>query len=333
MSLKSWTKFKRKALTFDRLRRELTGYLERGEMPPMQRRWMLDKYGFRRIGGGAGLDSLVATIGSKFSWQAQVNLTGANYNPTSNQGSIVKNLNIGTAAANAAIGGSNEVFSYQVPIAGGNVTNTATVDLFAMTDLLQRASSAIVRIKGYQFRLLSGTDDSTLSPTPTLTSVGVVSNIGPGTAGLVAPAPLDFQNNGSGLTVTLTGAGAVTAVAVVAAGTGYPTGARFLATPLLGTTAGGCVFLAGVSSASAGTGAVSTAVFVSGCGGSGYVATTVPAVAVGQYALYTGGFHVYADPSPGGFCAISATSRNVLLQTTDPANKITFEVDIIGGTT
>ncbi len=285
---KSWRKFKRKALYKGRM---------------------------------AGFSSLTASIGSKFSWLAQQNLTGSNYNPTTNQGAILKNLAIGTAAANNASGGGDEAFSFQQGITSGG---SATLDFLAMTDLLQRANSAIARIKGYQFRLLSATDDPTISPAPTATSTGTVTNIG-----VAVPSPLDFQNAGSGLTLALTvGGGAVTAVAIGAAGTGYPPSSAFLVTPIQ-AGGSGCV----VAVITNGSGVPTSVVFITGAGGAGYSAATVPSTCVGQYTIYTGGFHVYADPSAAGFVLVDATHKAVKLINNDAGHAVTFEIDVLGGST
>lgn len=285
---KSWLKFKRKALYKGRM---------------------------------TGFSSLTASIGSKFSWLAANNLTGSNYNPTTNQGTILKSLPVTTQSANNTSGGGDEAFSFQQGITAGS---SATLDFLAMTDLLQRANSVIARMKGYQFRLLSGVDDPTITPTPTTTSTGTVTNIG-----VAIPSPLDFQNGGTGLTLTLTvGGGAVTAVAIGAAGTGYPPSSAFIVVPV---QAGGSGCIVGVITN--GSGVPTSVVFITGAGGTGYTAATVPSTCAGQYLIYTGGFHVYADPSAAGFVLVDSTHKNVKLINNDSGHAVTFEIDVLGGST
>ncbi len=264
-----------------------------------------------------GLSTVQATISTEFKWLVSNNLTGSNYNPTQNTGDIRKNYNCGTAAANAASGGCDEAMSFQQAIAGGG---TATIDLNAMTNLLQIAAVAIVRIKGYQIRLLNLADDPTI--TSPVASQGLVTNIGPPT-----PSPLDFQNGGSGLTVTLTATGAVTAVAIGAAGTGYPASSCFLASPVqMGGS--GCVFAVVTN----GSGVPTSVVFIAGAGGAGYTGATVPTVAVGQYVINSGGAHLYLDPLAAGFCPVSSTQKKILLVNNDPVNTASYELDFLPAT-
>lgn len=268
----------------------------------------------------AGLSSLAVTVSSGFNWQAGLNMTGSAYNPVSNPGNITKSYSIGTAAANGAVGGADEVFSFQQGITAGS---SATLDLTAMTNLVLQASVAIVRVKSFQIRLLSATDDPTITPAPTSTSVGVVTNIGPAT-----PAVMDFSNGGSGLTLTLTvGATIVTAVAIGAAGAGYPPSTCFLVSPTQ-TGGSGCV----VAVVTNGSGVPTSVVFITGAGGTGYTAATVPSVVVGQFPLTTGNAHMSIDVTAAGF-AVDATHKNLKFYNLDAAKAITFEVDVVAGTT
>jgi hypothetical protein len=268
----------------------------------------------------AGIGSLTASLSTEIKWTAQNTLTGAVYNPITNAGDIRKTYNFGTAAANGVTGGGDEIFSFQQSIAAGA---SATLDLTAMTNILQQSTVSIARIKGYQIRLLSATDDATITPAPTATSTLTVTNIGP-----AVPTPLDFQNGGSGLTVALTGTGAVTAVAIGSAGTGYPPSSAFLATPQQ-AGGSGCVF-AVVTNAS---GVPTSVVFIAGAGGAGYTAATVPAIVAGQYKVVTGGAHMYFDPQAAGFCLVSATSKNLLLTNNDQTKAVTVELDFCAATT
>jgi hypothetical protein len=167
----NWTKFRRKALVMRAAQDEMRSYLADGTMNENARRKlrekMRSKYGFWNIGGAAGFTSLSGGMTTTFTWNAQVALTGSAYNPSTNSSSIIKRQAFGTAiGTNTQSGGCDECFSFQQAIAGGG---SATLSFLAMTDLLQRANSTIARIKGYQFRVLSGSDDSTISPTPTAT--------------------------------------------------------------------------------------------------------------------------------------------------------------------
>lgn len=264
-----------------------------------------------------GFSTLTGSMATSFNWNAQLNLTGGVYNPLINSGTITKRQLFGTeVGTNTQSGGCDEAFSFQQGIVAGG---TATLDLLAMTDLLQRANTTIARIKGCQFRVLSATDDPTISPAPNANSVGVVTNYG-----VAVPSPMDFQANGSGLTIDVTAAaGAVTAVAITAAGSGYPK-SSFLLAALQQAGGSGNVFLVTTN----GSGVPTAVTFITGTGGSGYsTATGVPAVLVGQYAILTGGAHMYFDPAANGFCLVSSTSKNLKLINTDGSNAITFEID------
>jgi hypothetical protein len=271
-----------------------------------------------RVARFLGLSSLTGSMGTTFSWNAQVSLTGIAYAPSVNSSSINKRQSFGTSATNAQSGGCDEVFSFQQGIVAGG---SATLDLNGMTDLLQRASTAIARIKGYQFRVLSATDDSTISPAPTSTSVGLVTN-----NTVATPCQLDFSAGGSGLTLALTDtAGAVTAVAIGAAGSGYLPSATFSVLPV---QTGGSGAVINVTTNASG---VPTSVAVA-AGGAGYTSATVPSVAMGQYTIYTGGAHCYFDPSAAGFTTVSSTQKNVLLKNLAAGAAITFEIDVFGAT-
>lgn len=268
----------------------------------------------------AGLSTLTSSMVTNFIAAPSNNLTGSVYNPVGTSVNISKRFSYGTSIANGMSGGADEVFSFQQGISAGA---SATLDLNAMTNLVQQTSVAIVRIVGYQFRLLSAADDATISPAPTAASTVTVTNIGPPT-----PAALDFVSAGSGLTVTLTvSSGAVTAVAIGAAGSGYPPSTAFLASPVQ-AGGSGCVF-AVVTNAS---GVPTSVVFIAGAGGAGYTGATVPSVGVGQYTLETGGVHCYFDPVGAGFCAISSTQRKVMFYNNDASHAVTLEIDVIGAT-
>ncbi len=267
----------------------------------------------------SGLSTLVATISTEFKWQSGINLTGSVYNPIQNTGDIRKNQNLGTAAGNTASGGADELFSFQQGITAGN---SATIDLTTMTDIMQRTNTAIVRIKGYQIRLLSAADDPTISPTPTATSTITVTNNGP-----TLPAALDFNTAGSGLTLNVTNSGGViNAVAIGTAGSGYIKSAHFIVSPNQASGSG-----AVISATTNSTGVPTSVAIV--FGGAGYSDnTSLPSTVVGQYTVLTGGAHMYFDPNANGFCAVDSTHKNISIRNNDGSNAVTVEIDIIGCT-
>lgn len=267
----------------------------------------------------AGLSSVVGTISTEFKWVAQQNLTGGVYSPIQNSGDIRKNYDCGTAAANSASGGCDQVFSFQQSIAAGS---SATIDLNAMTNLLNQTNIALARIKGYQIRLLSATDDPTITPAPNANTTVTITN-----DGVTLPSPLDFQQGGSGLTLTITNtAGAITNVAIGAAGSGYLKSAAFLAIPVQSGGSGGMI---GVITNSTG---VPTNVSILAAG-TGYADGTVPSVLRGQYKIATGGAHMYFDPVATGFCLVSSTQKNFKAQNNDANNAATIEVDVYAAST
>lgn len=274
----------------------------------------------------AGISSLTTTISTEVKWTAQNNLTGGAYNPTTNSGDIRKNYNVGTAAANGASGGADEFFSFQQSVAAGS---SATLDLTQMTNILQQATVNIARIKGYQIRLLSASDDTTISPAPTATSTGLVTNNPPSSQAMDVPCALDFGNGGSGLTLTLTtSSGAVTSVAIGAAGSGYPKSSTFLVAP---NQAGGSAAVVAVTTNSSGV--PTTVALVAGAGGAGYTNATVPTTVLGQHFLYTGGAAMYFDVSAAGFCTVGSTGKKIGLLNLDGSNAVTFEIDVVAATT
>ncbi len=266
------------------------------------------------------ISTVTASAQAGFQWSCGNNLTGAAYNPIANTGNIRKNYSVGTAISNGASGGCDEVFTFQQAITAGS---SATIDLTAMTNILQQSGVSIARIKSYMIRLLSAADDPTITPAPTVTSTMLVTNNGPG-----VPANLDFGNGGSGLTLALTvGSTIVTAVAIGAAGSGYPPSSCFLVAPVQ-AGGSGCV----VAVITNGSGVPTSVVFIAGAGGTGYTAATVPSTPVGAYLLGTGNAHLLVDISATGI-TIDATHKNVLLKNMDGANAITAEVDFFAATT
>lgn len=105
------------------------------------------------------LDSLTSQLSVSMNWTAQKNIAGStDYSPNQNNTTITKKSSVGTAAANAAVGGGDELASWVQTIAGGG---TATVDLSSLTNILQTTAISLARVKGIMIRLLSTTDDAT----------------------------------------------------------------------------------------------------------------------------------------------------------------------------
>lgn len=267
----------------------------------------------------AGMSSISgASINTEFKGTCSNSQTGSVYTGSNTSLDIRKSQSFGTSLGNTTSGGGDEIFSFQQSIAAGAA---ATLNLSTMTNLLQQSSVSIARIKGWQIRLLSGTDDTTISPVPTSTSTVTVTNIGCAT-----PNALDFGNGGSALTLTLTaGAGPVTAVAIGASGSGYPKGTSFTVVP---QQAGGSGALIAVTTDASG---VPTSVSVI-AQGVGYSSATVPSCVAGQYNILTGGAHCYFDPAANGFATVSATANNIRLLNMDGTNAITVEIDVMACT-
>jgi hypothetical protein len=267
-----------------------------------------------------GISSITGTsIGTKFQWTAGNSLTGSNYNQTVNSGAISKSMAFGTAAGNTEANGGDEVFSFQQTITAGS---SVTIDLDAMTNLLQQAAVSIARIKGVQIRLLNLTDDATITA-PGATAV-LVTNIGP-----TLPAALGFQGGGTGLTLALTtSAGAITGVAIGAAGSGYVKSSTFLVSPQQASGAGGLVAVTTNSS-----GVPTTVALIAAAAGTGYSNATVPTVGVGNFTILAGGAYCYFDPLPAGFCLVSSVGKNIRIHNLDGTNVATVEIDVFGATT
>ncbi len=266
------------------------------------------------------LSSLTGQIGSLFSATPEIDLTGAVYNPVTTSLSINKSLSVGTATNNNTSGGSDEVFSFQQGIVAGA---SATFDLTAMTNLLLQTSVTIARIKAAQVRLLSATDDSTISPAPNANSSITLTNFG-----VAQPCQFIFGNGGSGLTVNITNnAGAINVATINVAGSGYPKSAAFMVgvNHVNGTGAAFSVL----------TNAAGIPVTLNiATGGSAYInATNTATTVLGQVQLNNGGFLPYGDPTDAGFCLVSSTAKNIKIINNDGTNAVTPELDIFGGTT
>jgi hypothetical protein len=265
----------------------------------------------------AGLGAFTGALGSSVNWYAAVSQTGGEYTPISNSNTIGKKYSLTNATANNLTGGCDEVFSFQQAIAAGG---SAIFDLFNLTNVLLQAGVAIVRIKGYQLRLLSVADDSTIS-TPPASAVTVTNQ------NVSVPNQLDFNIGGSGLTLQLTTSGGVVSTVVIGtAGSGYLPSATFVVTPSQ-TGSQGCVVAVQTNS----SGVPTTITLLAG--GSGYTNGAVPATVLGQYVINNGGVHLYFDPLPTGFAAVSSVARNLRVTNNDAVNTATVELTVFGCTT
>lgn len=262
------------------------------------------------------LSTLTAKLTTAVNWNAGLDQSAGLSQPVVNQNAFTKTENFGTAAGNSTSGGGDEIFFFdQAIVAGGS----ATIDLTGMTDVISQAV-AIVRIKGVQVRLLSGSDDSSLSPVPTASSTISVTNNGP-----TLPNQWYFGTGGSGLTLTLgTSGGVISTAAISAAGSLYPKSATFLVSPVQSSGAAGLISVATNT-----TGVPTTVAVVKA--GTGYSNATVPSVAIGYWTLTTGDAIARLDLTAAGV-TVSSTLKNISVLNNDASNAVTVEFTILGAT-
>lgn len=104
----------------------------------------------------AALSSLALTVSPNRQWLAQLNQTG--YSAISkNDQFTTPQITMGTAAANNAAGGADQLLSQTISIAA---SGTNTIDLTAFTDILQRATQSFARVKYIEFWLMTAADDT-----------------------------------------------------------------------------------------------------------------------------------------------------------------------------
>jgi hypothetical protein len=113
------------------------------------------------------LDSLTATLTAQLGWTAQKNVVGSDYSANVNASTIKKSLAVGTSAANAAVGGADELYSAVTSL---TASASASIDLTAIADILNQAGISLARVKGILIRVLSATDDNVIGTA----AVGVV---------------------------------------------------------------------------------------------------------------------------------------------------------------
>lgn len=131
-----------------------------------------------------GISTLNGTINDSIGWNASNNITAQQ--PYTQGDAVATGYSFGTANANAAVGGADELVSFLQTIAPGG---SATIDLQSITNILQQTGVALVRLKGYKIRLLSsGTVGAVDSVNGTLCSSVTVGNAGS------APNPLELED-------------------------------------------------------------------------------------------------------------------------------------------
>lgn len=267
-----------------------------------------------------GISNVQAQMQTVASWQLQNDQTGV-YSPIQTATTIRKTQSFSTDAANAATGGGDEVYSFQQSISAGS---SATIDLTTMTNQLGQAAVAIVRAKCIQIRLLSASDDPSITPAPNTNSTITTTNIG-----VATPSSFDMTNAGSGLTIDLTVvAGAINVPTINTAGSGYPRSSFFMVTPNQNTASGGGLVVATNSA-----GIPTSVQAITNAAGSSYSnASNVPTTVLGQYTVFTGGAHMYFDPKPAGFLSVSALTKNLRILNNDAVNAVTAEITVYGCT-
>ncbi len=110
------------------------------------------------------ISSLAATVAASIGWTAANTLTGSDYSQNQNATTLRKQLNLGTSAANAAVGGADELYSAITSLAFGA---SASIDLTALVDILQTSGVSLARVKAIMIRVLSATDDTTIGTAAT----------------------------------------------------------------------------------------------------------------------------------------------------------------------
>ena len=97
-----------------------------------------------------GISSLSGSFSNSVRWSASNNITAQQ--PLTQGDSVSTSYEFGTANANGAVGGADELVSFLQVIAPGG---TATINLQSVTNIMQQAGVALARLKGYKIRLLA----------------------------------------------------------------------------------------------------------------------------------------------------------------------------------
>lgn len=261
------------------------------------------------------IDELTGSFGAVVTWNARDNLTGDDYNPITNVGQIGKTLAYSSATAVAALGGANQFISYLISITGGSST---TVDLQALTNILNQTGVSLARIKGFMIRLLAVADDATNGTAATSITFG---NTGVAVTNL---HDLNGGGVGSGLTIDIThSGGALNTAAINAAGSGYPKSSVFLAALIQSSASQGIVVVTTNGSG------VPTAVTIA-AGGTGYSnASAIPSQVITHRHIYTGGVDLVFDRSAAGE-TVTSTKKNLVIQNNDASVTAKVQLTIFG---
>ncbi len=159
------------------------------------------------------ISTLVGTVKVTLGIQASNTITGGDYVPLASNHTITKTLSYGTSVANAVANGADEAASFITSIAGAG---NATIDVRALTDIMQTASVLLARVKALCFRLLSVADDATIGTAATFITIGnaggndFISTTGSGWFNS-AVSVMDVPNGGILLFATPSAGGMVTA--------------------------------------------------------------------------------------------------------------------------
>ena len=107
----------------------------------------------------AGLTTLQANLTVQMGWTATLQLGGgaSAIAPLSSSNSIKKTLTAGTTAANAAVGGANEMYSAMTAL---TASASVSIDFTSVSDIMGQTAGSFARLKGIMAQLLSATDDS-----------------------------------------------------------------------------------------------------------------------------------------------------------------------------
>jgi len=269
-----------------------------------------------------GISSVALTWLIQYRWNLGNNLpwNGSAYPQTTQASAVTKTYQLAQSTDNNAAGGADEAFSYQQVILAGA---SATVDMNAMTNLMSQTSVSIARVKSWMVRLLSLTDDTTISANTNTNSRICITNNGPS-----VPVPLNYGSGGSGLTLNITNAagGAINVATINVNGSGYLPNTTF---PVTVNLINGAQAVVSINTNAAG---IPTAAVITN-GGTGYITcANVPTTELGSFWLQTGCAQCLVDATALG-SAISNTSKNLRITNLDQSNAVTFELDAAGGTT
>lgn len=120
------------------------------------------------------LSSLTATVLAGVQWTAAKSITGSDYAQNTNSTNLRKTLSIGTSAANAAAGGSDELYSAVTSL---SASSSSSIDLTSIANILATSGVSLARVKAIMIRLLSTTDDSSIGTAATAINIdNTVSN-------------------------------------------------------------------------------------------------------------------------------------------------------------